>query len=143
MKKKNLLCLLIAILTLSITTICYADLPDITSLSDEELVLLKTNILDEMIKRDLVKEVEVPGGRYTVGTDIPAGAYSIEIRSMSTNLTVWGSAYGDYSSDGGLLLNEGLYSDDNPKLGKVALEDGNVIDFGKTLYFSRFTGLGF
>lgn len=140
MKKRLKTFLLSILFILSANITCYATVPDITNLSDDELIQLKSNILDEMLNRDLLKEVEVPGGRYTVGIDIPAGSYSIEIRTGSTLLTVWKSSYGDYS---GLLLSEGLFVDENPTLGKVILEEGNIIDFGYALFFKRFSGLDF
>ena len=91
---------------------------------------------------------EIPAGQYTIGTDIPAGAYRISIGSASTNLTVWGAAYRDYSTNGGLLLNVTLNGRSNstsynPVLGKVILEEGNVIDFSATLKFEEYAGLDF
>lgn len=82
----------------------------------------------------------VNGGRYIVGEDIPAGSYSISITQSSTNMTVWGSAYQDYRSNGGLLLNVVLDASRNPTLGKVVLEEGNVINFTRTVIFEPAKG---
>lgn len=85
----------------------------------------------------------IPGGRYTVGEDIPAGSYSISATDKGTNLTVWGAAYEDYRTNGGLLLNVVMNKDRNPNLGKVVLEEGNVIDFDAALVFEPFKGFSF
>lgn len=89
------------------------------------------------------EECVVPGGRYIVGEDIPAGSYTISIEQSSANLTVWGAAYHDYDANGGLLLNIFLSKDSNPTLGKVILEENNIIDFTSALVFSPFEGFSF
>ena len=83
---------------------------------------------------------DIPGGRYKVGEDIPAGAYTISIIKKGTNLTIWGSKYEDYRADGGLLLNV-VVNDKNPSLGKVILEAGNIIDFTAALSFEKYVPL--
>lgn len=83
------------------------------------------------------------GGRYTVGEDIPAGSYSISATDKGTNLTVWGAAYDDYRTNGGLLLNVVMNKDRNPNLGKVILEEGNIIDFTSPLVFEPYKGFSF
>lgn len=116
---------------------------------------LATNIQDVVTKQNQ-KEVignvaskkepiaiEVPGGRYVIGEDIPAGNYSITIKDGGTNITVWGSAYKDYKTNGGLLLNITLLADDNPQLGKVILNEGNVIDFSSPVIFGPPNNLSF
>lgn len=90
-----------------------------------------------------VEAFEVPGGRYIIGEDIPAGDYTISISTGSTNLTVWGAAYHDYNAKGGLLLNVSLEANKNNKLEKVVLEDGNIIDFSSSLTFKSYIGLSF
>lgn len=92
---------------------------------------------------DSDKANKVWGGRYTVGVDIPAGSYTISVIDKSTNLTVWGADYGDYQTNGGLLLNVVINKKSNPSLGKVILEEGNVIDFESQLLFEKYTGLSF
>lgn len=135
-----LICALFAIMTVSINVI--AEVPDISGLSDDELIMLKTEILNQQIERGTIKEIDIPGGRYTVGVDIPAGNYTISFIDRGTNLTVWGSEYQDFKSNGGLLLNTTV-NKNNPSLGKVVLVEGNVIDFDAALKFSRFVGFDF
>ena len=89
------------------------------------------------------EENTILGGRYTVGEDIPAGSYSIKATDRSTNLTVWGASYEDYQTNGGLLLNVVMNKDRNPELGKVILEEGNIIDFQSPLVFEPFKGFSF
>ena len=54
-----------------------------------------------------------------------------------------GADYGDYQTNGGLLLNVVINKKSNPSLGKVILEEGNVIDFESQLLFEKYTGLSF
>ena len=83
------------------------------------------------------KSNTILGGTYKVGEDIPAGSYSISVINNGTNLTVWGSKYQDYRTDGGVLLNVTV-NDNNPTLGKVVLEAGNVINFSAPLVFEPY-----
>ena len=97
----------------------------------------------KVTKRNWEQANTIPGGRYTVGEDIPAGSYNVSIKDGSTNLTVWGYAYEDFRTDGGLLLNVVVSKRSNPELGKVLLEEGNVIDFDSPLVFAPFKGFSF
>ena len=118
-----------------------------------KVVLVKGNVIDFTAALDFTKyeglEFDpestntVYGGRYTVGEDIPAGSYSISATDRGTNLTVWGAAYDDYKTNGGLLLNVVMNKDRNPNLGKVILEEGNVIDFSSPLIFEPYKGFSF
>lgn len=118
-----------------------------------KVVLLKGNVIDftaaleftkyEGLEFDPEAANTVNGGRYIVGEDIPAGSYSISATEKGTNLTVWGAAYDDYKTNGGLLLNVVMNKDRNPSLGKVILEKGNIIDFTAPLVFEPYKGFSF
>lgn len=67
-----LLCLLVFLPVLSL-----ADLPDISGLSFDELVELRGSIDLAIWNSKEWQQVKVPAGTYAVGTDIPAGHWTI------------------------------------------------------------------
>ena len=110
-------------------------------MSEAEIVQVAAGLNDELIRRYLVEQVEIPAGRYTVGTDIPAGDYRIAISTGYAYLSVWGSEYNNFDEDGGLLLSMVLNAE-NKEIGKAVLNEGNVIDFDSALVFETYHGLG-
>lgn len=106
---------------------------DLKSMSFDELVNLQNQILEEVVSREEFKCVSVPAGEYTVGSDIPAGDYTItnSVKSAMVTLYVNGfeSAYHLTSTD--------------PVIGKLSLEDGDIVSTSGTLDFSTYKGLGF
>ena len=106
---------------------------DLKSMSFDELVDLQSQILEEVVSREEFKCVSVPAGEYTVGSDIPAGDYTItnSVKSAMVTLYVNGfeSAYHLTSTD--------------PVIGKLSLEDGDIVSTSGTLDFSTYKGLGF
>ena len=90
--------------------------------------------------------VAVPAGAYIVGEDIPAGYYSVMLgnsgSNISTWLNVWGAKVEDYQTNGG-LLNNILINSDNPIVGKVMIEDGTVVEFKTELVFSPYEPIEF
>ena len=67
------------VLALVIPAAAFADLPDISGLSFEELVQLRNSITIAMWNSEDWQEVIVPAGTWKVGEDIPAGHWSILI----------------------------------------------------------------
>ena len=85
---KKLISLLLALI-LTLPAIALADLPDISSLSYDELVQLKDQINLAMWNSQEWQEVTVPIGVWAVGKDIPVGHWSI---SLSPDVsTKWAS----------------------------------------------------
>lgn len=105
----------------------------------------QTIVVEKYVPEDYtgVNEFILAGGRYIVGEDIPAGSYTIQLEGGSAYVTVWGAAYQDYNTNGGLLLNTVLEDTGESMLGKVVLEEGNVIDFDASLNFTVFQGISF
>ena len=137
-----LLCLLILFsIALSATAFAGYSFKD---MSQAEIVQVAAGLNDELIRRYLVEQVEIPAGRYTVGEDIPAGDYRITISSGYAYLSVWGSEYNNFDDDGGLLLSMVLNAEskETKEIGKAVLKDGNVIDFDSALVFETYHGLG-
>lgn len=82
------------------------------------------------------------GGIYTVGEDIPEGAYSVHCVSGSTYFSAFGAAVEDYDTNGGLLYGS-IMNQNNPTIGKIVLEEGNVISFDSTLELSKYEPINY
>lgn len=112
--------------------------------TDENLIALYEYAKIEMERRGLQplgivnpeKETSVPPGQYTVGKDIPAGAYTIKSEG-----TFFALMY-VYSSEGSLLATYNVTP--AASIGKLELEEGQTLQFtGDTLTFAPYKGLGF
>lgn len=116
---------------------------DLSKLSFDELVILHKNIQLEIISRPEWKEVHVPAGHWIVGQDIPAGKYSFEKDyKYSGHINVWGLSVGDYSRNGGLIVNMPVYGD-HEIVGRIELKTGNVLDLGCAFIIRPALSLGF
>lgn len=127
--RKTVCALILAILLIPVAVSAEIDLG---SMSDDELVSLKEQLVSEMKDRGSFKKLAVPQGKYIVGIDIPSGDYSV--------CTI------DYSSTVCIFVNDAtsyMVSSDTP-VGKLSLSDGDAVSvlYG-TLFFSKYTGLGF
>lgn len=153
MKKAiSLLCVFALILALAVPALADVDL---SGLSFEELVALKSQIDLEIFARPEWQSVEVPQGLYLVGRDIPAGKWTVKsLPSSWTDVSV-----GQSFADGGMKLtypykiNEtvygpsGLYYTDGKRTElTIEVVDGDYVqvDLG-TAIFEPFHGvsLGF
>ena len=85
---------IILILALAIPAVAFADLPDISGLSYDELVQLKDKINLAMWNSQEWQEVTVPAGVWTVGEDIPEGYWTVTPKDAIT--AFW---YGDKLND--------------------------------------------
>ena len=93
----------------------------------------------------LALATEVKPGQYKVGEDIPAGSYTITNETEKTaQFHVYKVAYKDYSNNG-LLTSEVLVPKEGRyQIGKVTLEDGNVVDIEyQPLNFKKYNGISF
>ena len=80
---------IILFIFLLVPCICFADLPDIGSLSFDELVQLRDQINIAMWHTEEWQEVTVPGGLWKIGEDIPAGHWSIRLGVEHGYSVVW------------------------------------------------------
>ena len=63
----------------------YAD-GDFSSMSDEELLCVQTELNAEITKRGLIKQIELPPGIYEAGVDIPVGKYVVTAIKESSGI---------------------------------------------------------
>lgn len=73
---KRLICILLFLLLFPVFS--FADLPDISSLSYDELLRLRQDLNLFIWTSKEWKHVEVPTGIYVIGVDIPAGHWTIK-----------------------------------------------------------------
>lgn len=98
MKKVITICITLALI-FALAVPALADV-DLSGLSFEELVALKSQIDLELFSRDEWQSVEVPQGLYLVGQDIPAGKWTV--KAIPTNWTE--VSVGRTLADGGMEL---------------------------------------
>lgn len=134
---KKIAALLLALILCLGSLPAFADV-DLSAYTQEELLSLRDKINQELLKRGIIKVVAVPIGMYIVGEDIPAGAYTIKPERYS-----WIDVYTDESMKK-RSFGEGLQASKNEYIGKLILEDGNLVSVEEgTLFFSPYQGLGF
>lgn len=105
---------------------------DLSGLSVDELIALRTQIMSELFSRGEIKEAKVPAGEYIVGEDIPAGAYTVTTSSMMLMVAV----------DDGMSAIHTLMNGDS--IGKLVLEDGQKLQInGGAAVFSVYQGISF
>lgn len=117
---------------------------DLSGLSFDDLRILQQRIAQEMVTRPEWKGTKVPKGVWVVGEDIPAGYYAIELqdRRDSCFIGVWGFAVNDYSTNGGLIYSDLLYTS-APVLGKIELRSGWVLEIGNPVILKPVEKLAF
>lgn len=133
--KKLITLLLIAAMLLPAASL--ADLPDISDLTTDELIELNHQIQARLFSEQLVSGVTVPPGRYTIGEDIPAGTYRIEITGGTGFFDVYDKEGGRNTMTG---LTGELYS--VTEIGKIEFVDGNILAlYNSTFIFFPYAGL--
>ena len=130
--KKLIIAVLIAVL---IPVIALADV-DLGSMKFDDLIALQKKIVAEIMSRPEWKEVTVPGGRWVVGEDIPAGTYSIMPTKMGGYVRI-------QSPDGKLIISQGIRKEEN-SIGKIELLAGYIVEVENgSVIFAPPKGLGF
>ena len=72
---KKLLCVLAAACLLLGAAGAFAEAPDCTAMSDDELIAQLAALQSEIVARDIEKTAALTAGTYIGGRDIPAGDY--------------------------------------------------------------------
>lgn len=103
---------------------------DLTDLSDDELIQLRSDLAGEMISRNMMASANVPTGDYIIGEDIPAGIYTVTTEASLVTVTI-----GDF---------EGMYvlRNDSP-IGKLTLEAGKKFSITSAVTLTKYAGLSF
>ena len=134
MKKPLSLILALAMILAAVPAL--ADDP-LAGYTTEQLQTLSTLIQAEIIRRT-GSGFQLYPGTYTVGEDIPAGKYRVEVVKSYGIVSA-------YKADGGLVFTEFLSvmdPDDNAVIGKAILEDGMTVVIDSTSFrFVPYTGI--
>lgn len=117
------------VLTLTLLTVpLYAAVATgvaLSGMTDEELTILKQQLDTEILDRGMVKSATLPVGTYTVGVDIPQGAYEILVEPEEV-----GTIYELYATNedykNGIEVDRymPLYEGDSAK---ITLSDGQIL----------------
>ncbi len=89
----------ILIMALAVPAAAFADLPDISNLSYDELVQLKDSINLAMWNSQEWQEVTVPQGIWIVGEDIPAGTWTVKCATDSFSVVSFGDTLNEMGTD--------------------------------------------
>ncbi|MDO4484911.1 MAG: hypothetical protein Q4C54_10960 [Clostridia bacterium] len=71
----NFSSILLALMLLFCTTASMAESINLSSLSDDEIIILLEQVQQEVVDRHIQKTAELPKGAYIAGQDIPTGTY--------------------------------------------------------------------
>ena len=129
---------IILILAMILPAAAMADLPNISNLTDGELIDLISLIQLKLFSSKMIDGVNVPAGVYTVDVDIPEGAYTIKyvppFETAFCSFFLREEDGGSYST----LLGYGGSSE----IGKIFLKKGATIWIdGGDLIFYAYSGL--
>lgn len=107
---------LFIVMTLSFS-IAFADIPDIKSLTTDELYKLHEEIIKQLGERNELPSFNAPIGYYVAGKDFPVGKYLITSPSV-TYITLYNSM-DDYKNNNPIQRKTTIYDSD----------EGKVVDF--------------
>ena len=129
--KKRVVSLIAAMMIFGGSLTASADVPDISNLTDEEMVELLSNVNSAIVERGIEKSTELIAGKYTVGPDVPPGSYIISCTLEDRDWTT----IKIFDAAGELIFCENLAEDEagyrNMKghgEWKVTLEEGDTIN---------------
>ena len=134
MMRIRLLSMVLAMLLIFPAT-AFAEL-NFADYSVEDLISLKTEIHSEIIRRTSDDNTtRVPMGRYTVGVDIPAGAYKLICASDRGMVSL-------FTADGNVITYYTMYYLE--EVGRIDLQDGQIVEIQwGAIVFSTYRGIGF
>ena len=114
-------------------------IPDISSLTNDELLTLNHEIQLRLFSEKLVNGIQIPAGKYIIGEDIPEGIYRVETadKVLSPMITIYNE--GKAKIVGSYLLGD-IYG--SYEVGKLDLGKDYIIevDFSPVVFYP-YTGL--
>ena len=109
---------------------------DLSTMSTDELLAMRSAINAELMTRGIEKEVLVPEGTYIVGVDIPAGSYTVRPESSQAYVNVY-DAYGNFVDNTHMTKKDGEY------IGKLVLTENQTVKVGGMTIFAPYVVLDF
>ena len=120
---KKIIAFAIVIIMAFSLSISFADIPDIKSLTTDELYQLNKAIIKEFEARKELPSFSAPLGYYEAGVDFPVGKYLVTSSSV-TYITLYASM-ADYKSDKPLGRKTTIYDSDEGKI--IEFTEGMVV----------------
>ena len=146
MKVTGFFCRFLCLLLVSLLVVPFAlaDKVDLSSFTDDEIVELLDQVNSELVSRGIEKSATLQAGKYTVGKDLPAGAYIITCETDANHHgIVWAS---DPTDDLDNQYPSVLYkhvSFNEKEQFRITLEDGGILNLPFTATLTISTGLIF
>ncbi len=133
---KKIVCVLLCLVFLG--SFAAADSVDLSGMSYDDLIALQKNLVTEIMSRPEWKKVTVPAGTWKVGEDIPAGTYGVSTDTILVTMSVYKNENKDFSD----LECMNVLSPEQ-SIGKLALQDGWVVELTGEVFFTPPVSLGF
>ncbi len=136
---RRFLCCLLACLLMIPAAL--ADVPDLSSLTDDEILVLLDQVNQEVVSRGLNKTAALPQGAYIAGKDIPVGRYIFTSMARGDD---WGNL--TVKSDegkGSLLLWEVITSGEEAETVFITLDNGDKLESGVPFSLTIMSGAVF
>ena len=102
---------------------------DLSKLSDEEIISLNKKIQEEIVSRNIEKSATLLHGTYYVGTDLPAGSYTVYAKADANDSII----FYVYADDTHRANSESRFHEyvgrEEEKTWAVSLNEGEVVTF--------------
>ncbi len=117
---------------------------DLSSLTDDEIVELLTEVNAALVSRGIEKSATLPAGKYVAGKDLPAGSYIITCETNENHHgIVWVSApTDDLNNQYPSVLYEHVSFNEKEQF-RISLEDGGILNLPFTATLTISPGLLF
>lgn len=136
---RRFLCCLLACLLLIPAAL--ADVPDISALTDDEILALLDQVNQEVVSRGLNKTAKLPQGAYIAGKDIPVGRYIFTSMAKGDD---WGNlTVKSEEGKGSLLLWEVITSGEEAETVFITLDKGDKLESGVPFSLTIMSGAVF
>lgn len=119
----------IILIIVAIATVAYADV-NLSSMSFDDLIKLKTELTDEIMSRPEWKEIEISAGSYTIGEDFLEGTFKVVPKNTFMSVSIY---------DGARLLD--TYTLYGENIGKLYLAYGWTLETDSTIILTPYTGI--
>lgn len=149
---KKFFAILVSMVVLASNATVMADVPDISGLTDEEIIELNSLVNQAIVDRNINKSAELLRGRYLVGKDIPAGSYTVYCKYDKDSWWAEFDQYADETEEETISVHRvfGPEEEDIDK-GILAIEDtwhvtlfeGNVISVSEPMTLTIYNGVVF
>lgn len=134
--------LVLFIMLLCLFPLCASADVDYSHMTFDQLIETRVELNKEIMSRPEWKEVTVPAGEWIVGSDIPAGSYSVTYSGdVFATVTVTDGEENNYLKNGNLVAMQVVTPDDF--VGRLVLEEGYIVSISSEVIFAPAKSLEF